>query len=102
MEGEIFMHLIGSIIIGFVVGLVARFLMPGRDPMGFIWTTVLGIIGSVVATYIGRGLGWYAADDGAGFIASIVGALIVLGCYHLIRRRSSGSAITSDRDRWAA
>jgi len=95
------MHLIGSIIIGFVIGLIARFLMPGRDPMGFILTTILGIIGSVVATYIGRGLGWYGPDDGAGFIASVVGALIVLGCYHLVTRRSR-TALPGNRDRWAA
>lgn len=97
------MHLIGSIIIGFVVGLVARFLKPGRDPMGFILTTILGIAGAVIATYIGRGLGWYGPEDGAGFIASVVGAFLVLGAYSLITRGSTrGTGITSDRDRWAA
>lgn len=72
------MELLWTIIIGFVVGLIARFLMPGRDPMGFIFTTLLGIVGAVLAQYLGRALGWYGEQDPAGFIASVVGAMIVL------------------------
>jgi uncharacterized membrane protein YeaQ/YmgE (transglycosylase-associated protein family) len=82
------MHLIWTIIIGFVAGLVARALMPGDNPMGFILTTLLGIAGSLVATYAGQAMGWYTAGTGAGFIASVVGALIVLFVYGLIARRT--------------
>jgi uncharacterized membrane protein YeaQ/YmgE (transglycosylase-associated protein family) len=94
------MHLIGAIIIGFIVGLAARFLMPGRDAMGFILTSVLGIVGAVIATYLGRAMGMYGVDEPAGFIASIVGALIVLGLYHAVAGKKSTSI--ADRDRWAA
>ena len=67
------MHLIWTIIIGLIVGLLARFLMPGDDKMGLILTAALGIGGSLVATYAGQALGWYAAGEGAGFIASLIG-----------------------------
>lgn len=83
------MGIIWTIIIGFVVGLVAKFLMPGRDPGGFIITTILGIIGAVVATYLGQAVGWYGPGQGAGFIASIVGAVIVLFIYRMVARRSN-------------
>lgn len=83
------MHIIGVIIIGFLAGLLARFLMPGRDAMGFIMTTLLGIVGAVVATYIGQAIGWYHEGENAGFIGAIVGAIIVLAAYHLIARRRS-------------
>ena len=85
------MHIIGTIIIGFVAGLVARFLMPGRDPMGFVLTTLLGIVGAFVATYLGQALGWYSAGQGAGFIGAVVGAVIVLAVYHMIARRSAST-----------
>jgi uncharacterized membrane protein YeaQ/YmgE (transglycosylase-associated protein family) len=75
------MHLIGVIIIGFVAGVVAKLLMPGRDPGGFIVTTLLGIAGSLVATWIGQAVGWYRPGDGAGFIGAIVGAVILLAIY---------------------
>jgi uncharacterized membrane protein YeaQ/YmgE (transglycosylase-associated protein family) len=81
------MHIIGTIIIGFVAGAVAKLLTPGRDPGGFIITTLLGIIGAVVATYLGQAIGWYRADEGAGFIGAVVGAIILLAIYHLFRRR---------------
>jgi uncharacterized membrane protein YeaQ/YmgE (transglycosylase-associated protein family) len=84
------MSIIWTIIIGFLAGVVAKFLMPGRnEPSGFILTTILGIIGAFVATYLGQALGWYRADQGAGFIASVVGAIIVLFVYHLLTRRST-------------
>jgi uncharacterized membrane protein YeaQ/YmgE (transglycosylase-associated protein family) len=84
------MSIIWTIIIGFLAGVVAKFLMPGRnEPSGFILTTILGIVGAFVATYLGQALGWYRADQGAGFIASVVGAIIVLFIYHLVTRRST-------------
>ena len=71
--------IIWIIIIGFVAGLIARFLSPGpNNPSGFILTTVLGIVGAFLATFIGQSVGWYRADQGAGFIAATVGALVVL------------------------
>jgi uncharacterized membrane protein YeaQ/YmgE (transglycosylase-associated protein family) len=78
------MHIIGTIIIGFIVGVIAKFLMPGRDPGGFIITTLLGIAGAFVAYYIGRGLGWYRPDETAGFLASIVGAIVLLALYRML------------------
>ncbi|UPG73726.1 GlsB/YeaQ/YmgE family stress response membrane protein [Roseomonas gilardii subsp. gilardii] len=83
------MGIIWTIIIGFIVGLIAKFLMPGRDPGGFIITTILGIVGAVVATYLGQAVGWYGPGQGAGFIASIVGAIIVLFIYRMVARRSN-------------
>ena len=71
--------IIWIIIIGFVAGMIARFLSPGpNEPKGFILTTVLGIAGAFLATFIGQAVGWYRPDQGAGFIAATVGALLVL------------------------
>ena len=81
------MHLIWTILIGFVVGLLARFLMPGDDKMGIIMTTVLGVVGSLAATYVGQFMGWYTAGEGAGFIASLVGALVLLLIYKMVRKK---------------
>jgi len=81
------MTIIWAIIIGFIVGLVAKFLMPGRDPGGFIITALLGIVGAVVATFIGQAMGVYAAGQSAGFIGAVIGAIIVLAIYHMIRGR---------------
>ena len=78
------MGIIWSIIIGFIAGLVAKFLMPGRDPGGFIITTLLGIVGAVVATYLGQAVGWYRPGEGAGFIGAVVGAVIVLAIYRMV------------------
>ena len=83
------MGIIGTIVIGFLAGLVAKFLHPGRDPAGFIVTTLLGIVGAFVATYLGQAIGWYRADESAGLIGAIVGAVIVLAVYHWIAGRSS-------------
>ena len=85
------MHIIGIIIIGFLAGVVAKLLMPGRDPGGFIVTTLLGIVGAFVATYLGQAIGWYQADEGAGFVGAVVGAVILLAIYHFIKRRSASS-----------
>ena len=83
------MQLIWTLIIGLIVGLLARFLMPGDDKMGFILTTALGIGGSLIATYAGQALGWYEAGQGAGFIASVVGAIILLAIVHLFRKKTA-------------
>jgi uncharacterized membrane protein YeaQ/YmgE (transglycosylase-associated protein family) len=84
------MGIIWTIIIGFLAGLVAKFITPGRDPSGFIITTLLGIVGAVVATYLGQAIGWYRAGEGAGFIGAVVGAVILLAVYNMVTRRSAG------------
>jgi uncharacterized membrane protein YeaQ/YmgE (transglycosylase-associated protein family) len=81
------MSIIWAILIGFIVGLVAKFLMPGRDPGGFFITAILGIVGALLASFLGQALGLYAAGQAAGFIASVIGAMIVLFLYHVIRGR---------------
>ena len=82
------MGIIWTIIIGFLAGVVAKFIMPGRnEPSGFILTTILGIVGAFVATWLGQALGWYRAGEGAGLIGAIVGALIVLFIWHMIAGR---------------
>ena len=83
------MHIIWTIIIGFVAGVIARFFHPGNkyEPKGFILTTVLGIVGAVVATYLGQAVGWYQADENAGFIGAIVGAIILLVVWGFIAPR---------------
>jgi uncharacterized membrane protein YeaQ/YmgE (transglycosylase-associated protein family) len=84
------MHIIWSLIIGLVVGAIAKLLMPGKDPGGFIVTALLGIAGSMLAAFLGRSLGWYHAGDVApGLIASVIGAMILLGVYRLVVRRRS-------------
>jgi len=81
------MGIIFTIIIGFIVGAVAKLLMPGRDPGGWIITILLGLAGAFVARFLGQGLGWYGETDPVGFIASVVGAIILLVLYRLIARR---------------
>lgn len=81
------MSIIWVIVVGFVVGLIARAVMPGEQKMGFILTTVLGVAGSLVAGYLGQAIGWYQAGQGAGFIGSIVGALILLFGYGLLTKK---------------
>ena len=76
-----------TIIIGLIVGIVAKFLMPGNDPGGFIITTLLGIAGAVVAGYLGRALGWYQMGEPVGFIASVIGAMLLLLGYRMIVRK---------------
>ena len=82
------MGIIWTIIIGFVAGVIAKFIMPGdNEPSGFILTTILGIVGAFVATFLGQALGWYQPGQGAGLIGAVVGALIVLFGYHALSGR---------------
>jgi uncharacterized membrane protein YeaQ/YmgE (transglycosylase-associated protein family) len=86
------MSIIWTIIVGFIAGVIAKLITPGRnEPSGFILTTILGIIGAFVATYLGQALGWYRADEGAGIFGAIVGAVIVLLIWGAISRRRSAS-----------
>ena len=77
--------LLWELIIGLVVGAVAKFVMPGKDPGGIWITMIIGIAGSILATYIGQAIGWYQAGQGAGFIMSVVGAIVLLFIYRLIK-----------------
>lgn len=84
------MGIIWTIIIGFVAGVIAKFIMPGpNEPSGFILTTILGIVGAFVATYLGQALGWYGPGQGAGLIGAVVGAIIVLLVYGMVAGRRS-------------
>jgi uncharacterized membrane protein YeaQ/YmgE (transglycosylase-associated protein family) len=84
------MGILWTIIIGFLAGVVAKFLMPGpNEPSGFILTTILGIVGAFVASYLGQALGWYAPGEGAGLIGAVVGAVIVLGIWGLISKNKA-------------
>lgn len=78
------MHLLWVLIIGLIVGAVAKLLMPGRDPGGFFITMLLGVAGAFLAQFAGRAMGWYGAEQSAGFIASVVGAIVLLVIYRLI------------------
>ncbi|CAH2928881.1 MAG: FIG00537353: hypothetical protein [uncultured Paraburkholderia sp.] len=79
---------IGTVIVGLIVGLIARALKPGDDRMGLIMTIILGIAGSLVAGYMGRALGWYQPSQPAGWIASVIGAIVLLVIYGMVRRRT--------------
>lgn len=84
------MHIFWLILIGFVAGVIAKFIHPGsNEPSGFILTTLLGIAGAFVATYLGQALGWYQADQGAGLIGAVVGAIIVLVVWGFFARRDA-------------
>ena len=78
--------LLTAIIIGFIVGVIAKLIMPGKENMGFIVTTLLGIAGSIAATYGGHAVGWYEAGQGAGWIGSIVGAFLLLWIYQKFKK----------------
>ena len=88
------MSIIWTIIIGFVAGVIAKLITPGRnEPSGFILTTILGIVGAVVATYLGQAVGWYRADEGAGLIGAVVGAVVVLLIWSVVAGRRSSSTL---------
>lgn len=82
------MGIIWTIVIGFVAGMIAKFIMPGNnEPSGFIMTSILGIVGAFVATFLGQALGWYRAGEGSGLIGAVVGAIIVLLIYGMMTGR---------------
>jgi uncharacterized membrane protein YeaQ/YmgE (transglycosylase-associated protein family) len=100
------MGVLGWILFGFVVGLIARAVMPGRDPMGLIGTTILGIVGALIAGWGGQVLGFYGPDDGAGFVSATLGAVVVLAAYHAItthiRNQRIETEVTEERKDRAA
>jgi uncharacterized membrane protein YeaQ/YmgE (transglycosylase-associated protein family) len=79
-------HLLWTATIGLIVGAIAKFIMPGKEPGGIFITMLIGIAGAFLGTFLGRSIGHYQPDQSAGFIMSLIGALILLGIYHLIRR----------------
>ena len=82
------MGILWTILIGFVAGLIAKFIVPGnREPSGFILTTILGVVGAFLATFLGQALGWYQPGEGAGLIGAVVGAIIVLVVWGALSRR---------------
>ncbi|WP_422842841.1 GlsB/YeaQ/YmgE family stress response membrane protein [Acidovorax sp. M2(2025)] len=80
------LSILGTIVVGFIVGLIARAVKPGNDSLGWIMTTVLGVAGSLVASYAGTAMGWYAAGTPAGWIASVIGAIVLLVIYGLFKK----------------
>jgi uncharacterized membrane protein YeaQ/YmgE (transglycosylase-associated protein family) len=86
MEEPLMMHLIWTALIGLIVGALAKLIMPGKEPGGIFITMLIGIAGSFLGTFLGRAIGHYEPDQSAGFIMSLIGALILLGIYHLFRR----------------
>lgn len=80
------MHILWTLLIGLLAGIVAKFLTPGRDPGGCIVTMLLGVAGAFVATYLGQMISWYKAGEGAGFIGAVVGAILLLIAYHILRK----------------
>jgi uncharacterized membrane protein YeaQ/YmgE (transglycosylase-associated protein family) len=86
-EGATLFHLIGFILSGFIVGLIARAIKPGNDSMGYGMTTVLGMAGAVVAGWFGHQVGWYPDDGGAGFVVSTLGAIVILSLFYGITHR---------------
>jgi uncharacterized membrane protein YeaQ/YmgE (transglycosylase-associated protein family) len=89
--GRIIMGIIWTILLGFVIGVIAKFIHPGKENMGFIVTVLLGIAGSFLAGVIGQYMGWYQAGEGAGFIVSVIVAILLLAVYGKIRQGSGPS-----------
>lgn len=81
------MGVIGWIIFGLIVGIVAKFLMPGRDPGGFVITAIIGIVGALLGGYLGRAIGWYREGDPVGFVMAVIGSIILLALYRMIVER---------------
>jgi len=86
------LHLIWIAVIGLIVGALAKFIMPGKDPGGIWITMLLGVVGSLVATWLGRIIGLYGPDASAGFLMSVLGAILVLAIYHFFRRKTASIA----------
>jgi uncharacterized membrane protein YeaQ/YmgE (transglycosylase-associated protein family) len=88
------MSILWTIVIGFVAGIIAKLVTPGEnEPSGFILTTILGIVGAFVATWLGQALGWYGTNEGAGLIGAVVGAVIVLLIWGMVARRQGTSRV---------
>jgi uncharacterized membrane protein YeaQ/YmgE (transglycosylase-associated protein family) len=83
------MHIIGWIVFGLIVGLVAKFLMPGRDPGGFVITALIGIVGAVVGGFLGRVIGLYKDGDPVGFVMAVIGAIVLLAAYRVTIGRTA-------------
>ena len=83
------MGIIWTIVVGFFAGVLAKFLHPGRENMGFIMTTILGVAGALVATFIGKAVGWYEPGQAAGFIGAVVGAILLLVIYGAVARKTA-------------
>lgn len=79
--------IIGWVVFGLIVGVIAKLLMPGRDPGGFMVTMLLGMAGALLGGFVGRSLGWYGPNDGAGFLMSLVGAILLLVIYRIVTGR---------------
>ena len=86
------MSVLGWIVFGLIVGIVAKLVHPGRDPGGFIVTTLIGIAGALLGGYIGRGLGWYQQGDPVGFVMAVLGAIILLVLYRVVAGRVARGA----------
>jgi uncharacterized membrane protein YeaQ/YmgE (transglycosylase-associated protein family) len=83
------MSILSMIVVGFIVGLIARAVMPGEQKLGLLMTSVLGIAGAVVANFLGSAIGWYRPGDAAGWIASVLGAMILLAVYGMVKKNSA-------------
>jgi uncharacterized membrane protein YeaQ/YmgE (transglycosylase-associated protein family) len=81
------MHILWMLIIGLVIGAIAKLIMPGKDPWGIIVTMLLGVVGALIAGFLGRAIGWYHEGEPAGFIASVIGAILLLTIYRMIIAR---------------
>ena len=81
--------MIWTLLVGLIVGAIAKMLMPGKDPGGFVITMVIGVVGALLAHSIGQGLGWYGENEPVGFIASVVGAIVLLAIYRVVTGRNS-------------
>jgi len=88
IQERVMMAFLGTLLVGLIVGLIARAIKPGEDKMGWIMTIVLGILGSVAASYVGRAMGLYQPGQPAGWIASVIGAIVLLVIYDMVRRKS--------------
>lgn len=84
-------HLIGVVVIGLIAGAIAKLIMPGKDPGGLLVTMGLGIGGALLATLLGRMIGWYRAGESGGLIAGVIGAVILLAIYRLIKKKQAGT-----------
>ena len=81
------MHIVYTILIGLVAGALAKFIMPGKDPGGLLITTLIGIAGALIVTYLGQAVGWYQAGESAGFIGAVVGAVLLLAVYRIFKKK---------------